>query len=200
MKTQPIIKAGILLFIFTAVSVFFVSLMHDSTKNRIQYNEEQLLTQRLGELVKNYDNNILQDKFSKQITLHGITQTISIYPAKKNNQIFAYLIEHTYPNGYSGKIRLLTGIDTSNQLLGVRIIAHQETPGLGDKVETKKSNWIKQFKGLSLSNPSKTQWKVKPDGGTFDAFTGATITPRAVVTATYQLLIYFSKHKKLLHK
>ncbi|SFV85594.1 Electron transport complex protein RnfG [hydrothermal vent metagenome] len=194
MKTQPIIKAGILLFIFTAVSVFFVSLMHDSTKNRIQYNEEQLLTQRLGELVKNYDNNILQDKFSKQITLHGITQTINIYPAKKNNQTFAYLIEHTYPNGYSGKIRLLTGIDINNQLLGVRVIAHKETPGLGDKVETKKSNWIKQFKGLSLTNPNENEWKVKRDGGSFDAFTGATITPRAIVTATYQLLELFKSN------
>ncbi len=200
MKIQPIIKAGILLFIFTAVSIFFVSLMHDSAKERIQYNEEQLLIQRLGELVKDYDNDILQDKFSKQITLHGITQTINIYPAKKNNQTFAYLVEHTYPNGYSGKIRLLTGIDTNNQLLGVRIIAHKETPGLGDKVETKKSDWIKQFKGLSLSNPSKSQWKVKRDGGTFDAFTGATITPRAVVTAAYQLLIYFSKYERPLHK
>ncbi|SFV87587.1 Electron transport complex protein RnfG [hydrothermal vent metagenome] len=194
MKTQPIIKAGILLFIFTAISVFFVSLMHDSTKNRIQYNEEQLLTQRLGELVKNYDNNILQDKFSKQITLHGITQTINIYPAKKNNQTFAYLIEHTYPNGYSGKIRLLTGIDINNQLLGVRVIAHKETPGLGDKVETKKSNWIKQFKGLSLTNPNENEWKVKRDGGSFDAFTGATITPRAIVTATYQLLELFKSN------
>lgn len=196
MKSQAIFKAGALLLIFTAISIFFVSLMYDSAKQRIRYNEEQLLIQRLGELVENYDNDILQDKFSKQITLHGIKQTINIYPAKKNNQTFAYLIEHTYPNGYSGSIRLLTGVDTNNQLLGVRVIAHKETPGLGDKVETKKSNWIEQFKGLSLSNPSKNQWKVKRDGGAFDAFTGATITPRAIVTATYQILDLF-KHNFL---
>lgn len=200
MKTQPIIKSGTLLFIFTAISLFFVSLMHNSTQHRIQHNEEQLLIQQLNELVKNYDNNILQDKFTKQITLHNTPQTITIYPAKKNNHPFAHLIEHTYPNGYSGKIRLLTAIDTNNHLLGVRVIAHKETPGLGDKVETKKSNWIKQFKGLSLSTPNKTQWKVKPDGGTFDTFTGATITPRAVVTATHQLLTYFSKHPQTLKK
>lgn len=196
MKSQAIFKAGALLLIFTAISIFFVSLMYDSAKQRIRYNEEQLLIQRLGELVENYDNDILQDKFSKQITLHGIKQTINIYPAKKNNRTFAYLIEHTYPNGYSGSIRLLTGVDTNNQLLGVRVIAHKETPGLGDKVETKKSNWIEQFKGLSLSNPSKNQWKVKRDGGAFDAFTGATITPRAIVTATYQILDLF-KHNFL---
>jgi electron transport complex protein RnfG len=169
--------------------------VQDFTKAPIKYNEKQLLIQRLGELVENYDNDILADKFSKEITLHGIKQIINIYPAKRNNQTFAYLIEHTYPNGYSGSIRLLTGINSSKELLGVRVIAHKETPGLGDKVETKKSNWIKQFKGLSLSNPSKSQWKVKRDGGQFDAFTGATITPRAVVTATYQLLIYFSKYE-----
>ncbi len=191
MKSQPIIKAGMLLLIFAAISIFFVSLAQDLMKERIKYNEEQLLIERLNELVSDYDNNILQDKFSKEITLHGIKQTVNIYPAKHNNQTFAYLIEHAYPNGYSGTIRLLTGIDTHNQLLGVRVIAHKETPGLGDKVETKKSNWIKQFKGMSLTNPSKSQWKVKRDGGSFDAFTGATITPRAVVTATYQLLELF---------
>ncbi|WXU00048.1 MAG: Ion-translocating oxidoreductase complex subunit G [Catillopecten margaritatus gill symbiont] len=191
MKSQPIIKAGVLLFIFTAISVFFVSLMYDSTKEHIQYNEEQLLIKRLGELVSGYDNDILRDKFTKQLTLHNIKQTINIYPAKKNNKIFAYLIEHNYPNGYSGNIRLLTGVDVNHQLLGVRVITHKETPGLGDKIETKKSNWIAQFKGLSLTNPTKSQWKVKRDGGTFDAFTGATITPRAIVSATYQLLNLF---------
>ncbi|BAS68289.1 electron transport complex subunit RsxG [Bathymodiolus septemdierum thioautotrophic gill symbiont] len=195
MKSQPIIKAGFLLFIFTAISIFFVSLAQQSMKERIKHNEEQLLIQRLGELVKNYDNNILEDKFSKEITLYGSKQTINIYPAKRNNQVFAYLVEHNYPNGYSGSIRLLTGIDSNNQLLGVRVIAHKETPGLGDKIETKKSNWIEQFKGLSLGNPTASQWKVKRDGGRFDAFTGATITPRAIVTATYQLLTYFSEHE-----
>lgn len=194
MKLQPIIKVGATLFIFTAISIFLVSLVEDFTKERIKHNEKQLLIQRLEELIKNYDNDILKDKFSKQVTLHNIQQTIDIYPAKKNNQTFAYLIEHTYPNGYSGNIRLLTGISANNQLLGVRVIAHKETPGLGDKIETKKSNWIKQFKGLSLSNPSKNKWKVKRDGGQFDAFTGATITPRAIVNATYELLTYFKEH------
>ncbi|KAA0441708.1 MAG: RnfABCDGE type electron transport complex subunit G, partial [Candidatus Thioglobus sp.] len=165
----------------------------------IEYNEKQLLIKRLGELVSGYDNDILQDKFSKKITLHGVGQSINIYPAKKNNQIFAYLIEHTYPNGYNGNIRLLTGVDSNNQLLGVRVITHKETPGLGDKVELKKSSWIKQFKGLSLSNLSKKQWQVKPDGGDFAAFTGATITPRAIVAATYQVLELF-KHDFLKSK
>ncbi|MEO1939788.1 electron transport complex subunit RsxG [Candidatus Thioglobus sp.] len=193
MIQHPVLKAGTLLLVFTAVSIFFVSFTHVSTKDKIKYNEDQLLIKRLGELVSDYDNNILEEKFSKQVNLHDTKQIISIYPAKKNNKTFAYLIEHTYPNGYNGNIRLLTGVDTSNQLLGVRVITHRETPGLGDKVETKKSSWIEQFSGLSLSNPSESKWKVKRDGGVFDSFTGATITPRAIVTASYQVLVLFRK-------
>ncbi len=197
---RSILKAGLLLFVFTVVSIFFVALTQTTTKEQIKHNEQQLLIKRLGELVSGYSNDILADKYTKKLHLHNIEQTVTIYPAKSNNVIFAHLIEHTYPNGYNGNIRLLTGIDTNNQLLGVRVIAHKETPGLGDKIETKKSDWIKQFSGLSLSNPDKESWKVKRDGGVFDSFTGATITPRAIVSATYQLLELFSKKDFLNNK
>ncbi len=140
---RSILKAGLLLFVFTVVSIFFVALTQTTTKEQIKHNEQQLLIKRLGELVSGYSNDILADKYTKKLHLHNIEQTVTIYPAKSNNVIFAHLIEHTYPNGYNGNIRLLTGIDTNNQLLGVRVIAHKETPGLGDKIETKKSDWIK---------------------------------------------------------
>jgi len=195
MMKNSILKAGVLLLIFTAISVFFVTLTQDTTKEKIKYNEDQLLIKRLGELVLSYDNNILEDKFSKEIKLHGLNQEVGIYPAKRQGKVFAYLVEHTYPNGYNGNIRLLTGFDISHQLLGVRVITHKETPGLGDKIETRKSDWIKQFAGLSLFNPQKSDWKVKRDGGVFDSFTGATITPRAIVSAAYQVLVYFTKHE-----
>ena len=195
MMKNPILKAGALLLIFTAISVFFVTLTQDTTKEKIKYNEDQLLIKRLGELVLSYDNNILEDKFSKEIKLHGLNQEVGIYPAKRQGKVFAYLVEHTYPNGYNGNIRLLTGFDIKHQLLGVRVITHKETPGLGDKIETRKSDWIKQFAGLSLFNPQKSDWKVKRDGGVFDSFTGATITPRAIVSAAYQVLVYFTKHE-----
>ena len=190
---KAILKSGMLLLIFTMVSVLFVSLTQDTTQEKIQYNEEQLLIKRLAELVSNYDNDILKEKYDQVLTLHGIKQTIGIYPAKRNGQTFAYLVEHTYPNGYNGSIRLLTGISVDETLLGVRVVAHKETPGLGDKIETRKSDWIKQFTGLSLSNPTQDNWKVKRDGGVFEAFTGATITPRAIVTASYQVLELFNK-------
>lgn len=188
MIARPILKAGGLLFIFTVISVFFVSSTQEATKQQIKYNEAQVLIKRLGELVSGYDNNIIKDKFILSVVLHGISQKINIYSAKKNNTVFAYLIEHTYPNGYNGNIRLLTGIDTHNQLLGVRVITHKETPGLGDKIDTRKTNWIKQFSGLSLLNPIPNNWKLRRDGGVFDSFTGASITPRAIVVATYDIL------------
>ncbi|MDB3869995.1 electron transport complex subunit RsxG [Candidatus Thioglobus sp.] len=190
---KAILKSGMLLLIFTMVSVLFVSLTQDTTQEKIQYNEEQLLIKRLAELVSNYDNDILKEKYDQMLMLHGINQKIGIYPAKRNGQTFAYLVEHTYPNGYNGSIRLLTGISVDETLLGVRVVAHKETPGLGDKIETRKSDWIKQFAGLSLSSPTKDNWKVKRDGGVFEAFTGATITPRAIVSASYQVLELFNK-------
>ncbi len=190
---RVILKSGALLFVFTVVSIFFVSLTQIKTKDIIIYNEKQLLIQRLGELVSGYSNDILVDKYSKILKLHGILQKINIYPVKKNHKIFSYLIEHTYPNGYNGDIRLLTGVGIDKKLLGVRVIMHKETPGLGDKIELEKSNWIEQFFGLSLLNPVNKNWKVKRDGGIFDTFTGATITPRAIVTATYQVLELLNK-------
>ena len=190
---KAILKSGMLLLVFTMVSILFVSWTQDTTQEKIQYNEEQLLIKRLAELVSDYDNDILKEKYDQVLTLHGINQTIGIYPAKRNGQTFAYLVEHTYPNGYNGSIRLLTGISIDETLLGVRVVAHKETPGLGDKIETRKSDWIKQFTGLSLSNPTQDNWKVKRDGGVFEAFTGATITPRAIVSASYQVLELFNK-------
>ena len=183
------------MLIFMLICVFFVSLAEKTTKAKIEINEQELLIKRLNEIVSNYDNPILDDKFYKTIDLHGIEQMITIFPAKINNTVFAHLVEHTYPNGYNGNIRLLTGINVDGSLLGVRVVNHKETPGLGDKIETRKSNWIKGFAGLSLKNTERSKWKVKRDGGIFDQFTGATITPRAIVSAAYQILDYFSKNE-----
>ena len=195
MKNSTIIKSGLLMLIFTLACVFIVSLAEKNTKDRIEINEQQLLIKRLNEIVTEYDNPILSESFYRNINLHGIEQTVTIFPAKNNNKVFAHLVEHNYPNGYNGNIRLLTGISVEGELLGVRVINHKETPGLGDKIETRKSDWIKSFTGLSLNQPEKSKWKVKRDGGFFDQFTGATITPRAIVTAAYQILEYFDKHE-----
>ena len=92
------------------------------------------------------------------------------------------------------------GVKTDGTLSGVRIIDHKETPGLGDKVELKKSDWVLSFEGKSLSAPDIDQWKVQKDGGDFDQFTGATITPRAVVNAVKNTLLFHNENANTLLK
>ena len=184
------IKTILTLIVFTAISIAIVSNIKEQTKTKIEQNIQQRLLSKLSEIisVEKYDNDLINSEKVQKVFLHNINQTIKIYTATKNNQLVATLIQHTYPKGYTGDIVLLTGIDSQKKLLGVRVIAHKETPGLGDKVELKKSNWITQFKGLSLNNPKV--WKVKKDGGEFDSFSGATVTPRAIVNATSEILSF----------
>lgn len=104
----------------------------------------------------------------------------------------------TAPDGYNGDIRLLIGINAAGSILGVRVISHRETPGLGDPIEAEKSDWIHGFKQKSLKTPQSSGWAVKKDGGEFDQFTGATISPRAVVRAVHTTLLYFKANKQAL--
>ncbi|SFV67881.1 Electron transport complex protein RnfG [hydrothermal vent metagenome] len=188
-------KTALSLTIFTIISIALVSYTKNITQQQISENIRANTLEKIHEIISptQHDNDILQSKKEKSVFLHDITQTITIYRATKNNQLVGLIIKHTYPKGYSGNILLLTGVDTKQKILGVRVIEHQETPGLGDRIETIKSNWIKSFNGLSLKNPKI--WKVKKDGGSFDAFTGATITPRAIVNANYELLIKISNNE-----
>lgn len=99
------------------------------------------------------------------------------------------------PDGYNAPIQLLIGISPEGALTGVRVLSHRETPGLGDAIELRKSNWILQFDGKSLGQPSPSGWAVRKDGGDFDGLTGATITARAVVRAVHNALVYFDRHR-----
>ncbi len=143
-----------------------------------------------------FDNDIITDVIIvKKSWSAGIQTPLKIYRARKNGIPVAGIIEVVAPDGYNGSIHLLVGIDMDGTLTGVRVIAHRETPGLGDDIEADRSVWILQFNGLSLNNPGSEKWAVKRDGGVFDQFTGATITPRAVVKAIYRSLIFFSANK-----
>jgi electron transport complex protein RnfG len=123
-----------------------------------------------------------------------------VYVAKKDGKVSAVAFMVTSNQGYSGAIKSLIGIDKQGQLLGVRVLSHAETPGLGDKIEHAKSDWILSFNGHSLTDLTAAQWKVKKDGGVFDQFSGATITPRAVVGSVYQGLQFFAQHRDVLLK
>ena len=128
----------------------------------------------------------------------GLKTDKNIYLAKRENQVVAAIIPVTAADGYSGAIDLIVGVNANGSVAGVRVLAHKETPGLGDKVDLKKSDWVLGFNGKTLNNPERSGWAVKKDKGVFDQFTGATITPRAVVAATLRALQYAKANRKTL--
>jgi electron transport complex protein RnfG len=194
-----ILRVGLMLAAFAIGATSLVVLTEDNTRDQILSNERQTLLNAINAVVsaETYNNEILSDTLllgsNKQL---GTKEVTTVYRARKDNQPAAVILTAVAPNGYNGKIKLLIGISATGEITGVRVIQHKETPGLGDKIDAKKANWIKQFSGLSLSNPTQEHWKVKKDGGKFDQFTGATITPRAVVTAVKKALIYFEEHQE----
>jgi electron transport complex protein RnfG len=138
-----------------------------------------------------HDNNLVTDTIT-MANAHG--KEITVFRARKAGKVTGVAYE-IYGTGYAGEIKLMMGIAADGKLLGVRVLAHKETPGLGDKIEAKKGDWILRFTGLSLGNPVAERWKVKKDGGEFDQFAGATITPRGVVKAIHAGLEFFEANK-----
>lgn len=168
---------GVIALVCTAVSTGVYWL----TKARI--DAETMAQQRalLLEVVpqSHFDNDLLAT--CKRVNLPNAPFLNRIYIAKQAEKTTAYAIQSTAPDGYSGDIVLLSGIQPDGTVLGVRTLQHKETPGLGDKIETRISDWILSFTNRQFSLENEVQWAVKKDGGQFDQFTGATITPRAVV-------------------
>ena len=168
------------------------------TRQRIQEQERRAVLKQLGELIppERYSNVLYDDYYSfTDKTWFPSGQTVTIYRARSQGEPVAVVVRLAATDGYNGNIRLLIGINDDGSLSGVRVTSHKETPGLGDAIETSKSNWILGFSGLSLQNPDPAAWAVKRDGGAFDQFTGATITPRAVVKAVRRALQFYAANK-----
>ncbi len=138
-----------------------------------------------------HDNNPLADTLA--LPGHEGKQ-VTVYRATRDRKVTALAYE-IVGSGYAGEVRLMLGVDAEGKVLGIRPLAHKETPGLGDKIEPAKTDWISRFNGLSLGNPPAEKWKVKKDGGQFDQFSGATITPRGVVGAIRGGLEFFAANK-----
>ncbi len=138
-----------------------------------------------------YDTSPAKEELT--LTLDG--QPVHLFRARREGKVTAIAL-FAESRGYAGPIKLLLGLDAQGTLTGVRVVSHTETPGLGDKIELAKGNWILGFNGKSLNDPSDAGWKVKKDGGEFDSFTGATITPRAVVKGIHESLVLFTAHKR----
>jgi len=201
--TTKILPVGLMLAVFAIVATSLVSMTEIATHDRIAENERQTLLAAINALVdnKSYNNDILADTLSLPVTAELNTQEpTTVYRARYDGEAVAAIFTSIAPNGYNGNIKLLVGVYRDGSLAGVRVIQHKETPGLGDKINEKKSDWILQFAGLSLQNPVESNWQVKKDGGDFDQFTGATITPRAVIQAVKRALYYFEAQQVTLFK
>ncbi|WP_373976329.1 electron transport complex subunit RsxG [Chitinibacter sp. SCUT-21] len=205
MKTmvQNGVRGAITLFIFALVFTALMAGTYALTKDIVLGNEKAAKVALIAQVLPkgSFDNDILSDAMAQDAaTLKQLNAEVGaqIYRAKKGSDTVAVVVETVAPDGYSGKIKLLVGVGKDGQVLGVRVVAHKETPGLGDYIEVVKSNWILGFDGKSLQAPDASRWKVKKDGGDFDYTAGATISPRAVVKAVKNTLDYVSAQQTAL--
>ncbi len=200
-QIKNIVTTASLLTLFAVTGAALVGVTFIQTEDDIKYNEKLTLLRKLNNIIpaESYDNDLLLDSIIiKPSRLLSTKEESLAYRARKNSQNVAVVFSSIAPGGYNGSIHLLVGVKTDGTLSGVRVVKHRETPGLGDVVESSRSNWILGFNDKSLSNPDDKGWKVKRDGGIFDQFTGATITPRAVVNAVHNALLYFEKNQQML--
>ncbi|MDH5435235.1 MAG: electron transport complex subunit RsxG [Gammaproteobacteria bacterium] len=199
MILKRMMQMGVLLGLFAIIGTTILAITHEQTKERIAENERNVLLRNLHAVISpdTHDNELFSDTIEvTDAKLLGSKKPITVYRARLNKTPVAAVFAAIAPDGYNGDIKLLIAIKMDGSLLGVRVVGHRETPGLGDYIEVARSDWITKFTGLSLNNPAKKSWHVKRDGGEFDQFTGATITPRAVVRAVYNSLVYFEQHQQ----
>ena len=196
---KPVWSAGLILAVIAAVCTALVALTFSVTKERIVANEQAWLEQSLKPALAGvvYDNNLIESVLSIPLPheLPG-NEPVLVYRALLQNKPVAALFVVTALDGFSGPIRLLIGIDFDGIVTATRVLRHHETPGLGDFIDSAKSDWIDQFEDKSLSNPDRLLWALGRDGGKFDQVTGASITSRAVVKAIKQTLLYFEANRE----
>jgi electron transport complex protein RnfG len=192
---KPVLALALLAAVLTVVIVLVANFTHA----RIVRNEQAWIQQRLDALVApaTHDNDLLADSIAVTAPdLLGSAQPVRIYRARRGGAPVAAVIRAIAPDGYRGPIELLVAIAPDQRLIGVQVIRHNETPGLGDAFESRDVHWLDRFRGRSLTDPPPPRWTVRRDGGDFDAFTGATITPRAIVKAVRNTLEYYRRNSK----
>ncbi|GAO37627.1 electron transporter RnfG [Sulfuricella sp. T08] len=193
MKAQRTLRHGLILGTFCLgfgiVLAISDSITVDDIAARAQEDRLNSLSQVIPASI--HDNNPVTDTVTMK---NDRNKEITVYRARKEGKVTGVAYE-IFGSGYAGEMKLMMGVDAQGKILGVRVLAHKETPGLGDKIEVKKGDWILRFTDLSLGNPLPDKWKVKKDGGQFDQFAGATITPRGVVDAIHKGLELFSANK-----
>jgi electron transport complex protein RnfG len=199
MNVRQIGITAAILLLFALIGTAMVAATYEGTRERIAANERETLLSKLSQLIPPdaYDNSLLDDSFELPAG-ELAARPLRVYRARRAGEPVAVVMNTVAPDGYGGAIKLLVGIYHDGSLAGVRVVSHRETPGLGDAIDEERSDWILGFNGRSLDNTLPAQWAVRRDGGVFDQFTGATITPRAVVKAVHRALLYYRAHRDAL--
>lgn len=186
---------GGLLGMFATLAATLLVAGNVATHDVIEQRKAEDLQYSLGQVIPDviHDNNLLDDR----LVLQHQGKDVVVYRGLKGPEVeaVAYGVQE---QGYGGEISMIMGVNRDGELLGVRIISHTETPGLGDRIEAEKDDWIYSFDGLSFEKLPDKKWAVRKDGGVFDQFSGATITPRAVVRAVRQGLVLFHEYRATL--
>lgn len=205
MLIRAMFRNSIGLGLFAVFTAGLIALSYALTRERAADNAAAYAARALYELIPEhlYDQPLEQQSITipaEQTDALGYDSAQTAFQAIREGQVTAMVLPVRATDGYSGNIDLLAAIDDAGTLLGARVVAHQETPGLGDGIEADRSTWIRQFDQTSIGTPVAEDWAVLSDGGAFDALTGATITSRAVVNALYRSLTVFADHReRLLH-
>lgn len=191
-------RNSLVLGIFACVCTGIVAITESLTSDKIKQQEQKQLLSILDQVVPTdlYDNKLYQSCVMLKDKALGTTEPMPAYIAKKAGTPTAIAIESIAPDGYSGPIKIIVGINEHGIILGTRVLEHQETPGLGDKIDKRVSDWVDRFSQKQVTKANYGMWKVRKDGGDFDQFTGATITPRAVVKAVRNTVQYFDQNKE----
>ncbi|MBM3351064.1 MAG: electron transport complex subunit RsxG [Betaproteobacteria bacterium] len=194
-------KTAMTMLTFAFVGTAMLAYVFGVTRAPIEASEREarlaLFKQILPEHA--YNNELLNETVViAPNELLGNRQAVTVNIARLNHRFAGVILEAVAHDGYSGDIKLLIAIKADGSISGVRVLAHKETPGLGDYIDIARDRWIKQFDGESLNKTLAAQWHVKKDGGQFDYMAGATITPRAVVKAIHKALQFFEQHQAML--
>lgn len=195
---STVFKSGITLAVIAALCTSLVAATYHLTADRIAANDKALLEQSLHPALADlfFDGGVSESLLvlPPPHELPGSDEAL-IYRVYANEEPVAALFVVTARDGFSGPIRILVGVEITGVVTGIRILQHRETPGLGDKIVASRSDWVHQFAGRSIVDPAPGKWAISRDGGQFDQLTGASVTPRAVIKAMRDTLIYFDAHK-----
>ena len=196
------LKQGFILAACAGIAVAVIVVTYHATRNTIRQTNQRELEAQLVSLLEpeSYNNTPALDTIEIAAAALGTNEPKTIYRARLNGQPSGAVISAVAPDGYNGDIGLLIGLNYEGVIVGARVTGHKETPGLGDDIDVARSDWILAFENLQPKNMQASEWQVKKEGGRFDQFTGATITPRAVVQAVYRVATWYKKERKQLFK